>query len=484
MGTPVDGYLRHIMTMCAVERSGAVADYIPELTRVAPDGYGLSLCMHDGHVYSHGDSATSFTIQSIAKALTYAMVLTRLGPREVDRRIGVEPSGEAFNEISVDRARRPKNPMINAGAITAASLLLPQVRDLDDGAVDAAFDELVAFYSACAGRRLTLDEAVYRSEVRTGARNRAIAYMLDSFGGMGTEPEAALDLYLRQCSLRVTTDDLAVIGCTLATGGVNPRTGRQVVAPEVAQRVLSVMTTCGMYDGAGDWVSSVGLPAKSGVGGGILAILPGQLGIGVYSPRLDAHGNSVRGIETCRHLSTDLGLHMFNVTRESRVTMRATYNIGEFGVGADWSERERGYLRTCRDRVRVYELQGDLTFSGAESAMRRLEADADDYDVAVVDISRTGVIDAVARTMVLTFKHSLEGRGQKAIVVDPDGVLRASVERHRYDQIVPDIVAPEALRGFDPTLPHVHGTMEDAVTDAEAFQLKQRYGRGEMFGGG
>ena len=350
------------MTLCATDRAGAVADYIPELTRVDPDGYGLSLCMHDGHLYSHGDSAEQFTIQSISKALTYALVLTRLGPREVDAKIGVEPSGEAFNEISVDGARRPKNPMINAGAIMSASLLLPQVRDADSATmdsespevrtVDAVFDDLVSFYSACAGRRLHIDDAVYRSERRTGARNRAIAYMLDSFGVLDADPEAALDLYLRQCSLRVTTDDLAVIGCTLATGGVNPRTGRQIVSPEVAQRVLSVMTTCGMYDGAGDWVSSVGLPAKSGVGGGILAILPGQLGIGVYSPRLDAHGNSVRGIDTCRHLSTDLGLHMFNVTRESRVTMRATYDIGEFEVGADWTERERGYLRTCRDRVR------------------------------------------------------------------------------------------------------------------------------------
>ncbi|MED5803722.1 glutaminase A [Gordonia sp. Z-3] len=493
MSTPVDGYLRHIMTLCATDRAGAVADYIPELTRVDPDGYGLSLCMHDGHLYSHGDSAEQFTIQSISKALTYALVLTRLGPREVDAKIGVEPSGEAFNEISVDGARRPKNPMINAGAIMSASLLLPQVRDADSATmdsespevrtVDAVFDDLVSFYSACAGRRLHIDDAVYRSERRTGARNRAIAYMLDSFGVLDADPEAALDLYLRQCSLRVTTDDLAVIGCTLATGGVNPRTGRQIVSPEVAQRVLSVMTTCGMYDGAGDWVSSVGLPAKSGVGGGILAILPGQLGIGVYSPRLDAHGNSVRGIDTCRHLSTDLGLHMFNVTRESRVTMRATYDIGEFEVGADWTERERGYLRTCRDRVRVYELQGDLTFSGAEAAMRRLETDADHYDLVIIDISRIGIIDPVARTMVLSFKHRLAERGRKAMVVDPDGVLRASVERHRHDHVVPDIIAPEALRGFDPTLPHVHATMEDAVSDAEAFQLKRRYTRGEMFGG-
>ncbi|MFW0787314.1 glutaminase A [Gordonia sp. CPCC 206044] len=484
MSTHVDGYLDHIMAVCAQNRSGEPADYIPELAQVDPEGYGLSMSVHDGHVYSHGDAQTLFTIQSISKPLTYAMALSRVGFVETDAKIGVEPSGEAFNEISVDGRGRPKNPMINAGAILTASMLLPPVREFDASVVDRVFDEIVDFYSACAGRRLSLDADVYRSEVATGARNRAIAYMLDSFGEVDCDPDAALDLYTRQCSLQVTTDDLAVIGATLANGGVNPRTGREVINQEVAQRVLSVMTTCGMYDGAGDWVSSVGLPAKSGVGGGILAILPGQLGIGVYSPRLDAHGNSVRGIDTCRHLSTDLGLHMFNLARESRVTIRAVYDIDEFGVSADWSERERGYLRTCRDRVRVYELQGDLTFSGAESAMRRLETDLGLFDVAIVDISRIGVIDPVARTMILSFKHTLDDRGQRAMLVDPDGVVRASVERHRNDRILPDLAVPEVLRGFDPTLPHVHGSLEDAVTDAEAFQLKRRYGDGEDFGVG
>lgn len=471
------------MDVCADDRSGEPADYIPELTQVDPDGYGLSLCMHDGHLYNDGDSGHRFTIQSVSKPLTYALALTRLGFAEVDDKIGVEPSGEAFNEIRVDDRRRPKNPMINAGAILASSLLLPPVRDVNPSTVDRVFAELVEFFSECAGRRLTLDENVYRSEAQTGARNRAIAYMLDSFGVVDTDPEAALDIYYRQCSLEVTTADLAVIGATLACGGVNPRTGRQVLKPEVAQRVMAVMTMCGMYDGAGDWVSAVGLPAKSGVGGGILAVLPGQLGIGVYSPRLDRHGNSVRGILTCRHLSTDLGLHMFNLTRESRVTIRTIYDIGEFEVGADWGERERSFLRTCRDRVRVYELQGDLTFSGAESAMRRLESDIDAFEAAIVDLSRIDAIDPVARTMLLTFKHTLESRGQLGLVVDPDSVLKASVERHRHDHISPDLVAPEALRGFDPTLPHVHSTMDAAVADAEAFQLKRRLA-GDMLDGG
>ena len=468
----VHGYLRHIMDECAPDRSGAVADYIPELAAVDADGYALSMCMHDGNTYSLGDVGVEFTIQSVSKPLTYALALTRLDVAEVDGKIGVEPSGEAFNEISVDERRRPRNPMINAGAILASSMLLPPVRSLPAGAVDKAFDELVEFYSGCAGRHLTIDEQVYASEAATGSRNRAIVYMLDSFGAVDTDPEAALDLYFRQCSLRVTSDDLAAIAATIAAGGVNPRTGRRVLSNEVAQRLLSVMTTCGMYDGAGDWVTSVGLPAKSGVGGGILAVLPGQLGIGVYSPRLDQHGNSVRGVDTCRRLSRDLGLHMFNVTRESRVSIRSVYSIGEFEVGADSDELQRSYLRTCRDRVRVYELQGDLTFAGAERALRRIESDLDDLDVAIVEISRVGVIDPVARTMLLGIKHTTDVRGQRAMLVDPDGVVRESVDSHRSDFVVPNLNAPEQLRGLDPTLPHVHSTMEAAVRDAEEFQLE------------
>ena len=477
MESLVDGYFSHIMNECRSDHGGAVADYIPELSAVDPNGYALSLCVHDGHTYSHGDTATAFTIQSVSKPLTYAMALQKHGAVAVDAKIGVEPSGEAFNEISVDDRRRPKNPMINAGAIFAASMLLPPMDTVDEGAVAAAFAEVLEFYSGCAGRRLTMDEDVYASESATGSRNRAIAYMLDSFGALETSPDAALDLYYRQCSIRVTTDDLAGIGATIANGGVNPRTGRSVFSGETAQRLLSVMTTCGMYDGAGDWVTTVGLPAKSGVGGGILAVLPGQLGIGVYSPRLDEHGNSVRGVQVCRSLSKDLGLHMFNVTRESRVTIRSVYDLSDTSVGAEWSERERSYLRTCRDTIRVYELQGDLTFAGAESVHRRLEADMNQYTVVIVEISRIGVIDAVARTMVLSMKRRLDQTGRRAMLVDPDGVVRASVERHRNDTALPDLDAPQELQGFDPALPHVHSTMDDAITDAETFLLKHYYDR-------
>ncbi|MEH3156254.1 MAG: glutaminase A [Gordonia paraffinivorans] len=413
--------------------AGAVADYIPELARVDPDTFAVSLVVHDGHIYSVGDSSTEFTIQSISKALTYALALRDCGVDVVDANIGVEPSGEAFNEISVDHStRRPRNPMINAGALTAAALLIrpemmpttPSTRVEWAPHLDAAFARILEFYSGCAGRQLSMDDAVYRSEMATGSRNRAIAYMLQSFGVFPSHPQATVDLYVRQCSVRVTSDDLAVIGSTFANGGVNPRTGRRMVDGQIARRVLSVMTTCGMYDGAGDWVTSVGLPAKSGVGGGILAVLPGQLGIGVFSPRLDDHGNSVRGVRACRLLSEDLGLHMFTVARESRVTIRSVYDGRELESGVrERTSREGGYVRAHRERIRVLELQGDLTFSGVESVVRRVDSFRGRADVIVVDLSRVGVVDDVSRRLLV---GALRTRGDDApgwVVVDPDGVL-------------------------------------------------------------
>ena len=198
---------------------------------------------------------------------------------------------------------------------------------------------------------------MYASEKATGSRNRAIAYMLQSFGVLDDDPDDVLDVYFRQCSLNVTATDLARMAATLARGGVNPMTGRRVTDAAVVRRTLSVMVTCGMYDAAGDWVSAVGMPAKSGVGGGIVAVLPGQLGIGVYSPLLDAKGNSVRGVRVCRSLSEQLGLHFLTVSRDSRASLRAVYEP--------------------RDDIRVYETHGDLLFCGAEQVVRTVDRERD-----------------------------------------------------------------------------------------------------------
>lgn len=441
MESVVERYLGRIESGCLPLDQGALADYIPELASVDPDRFAVSLVVHDGHIYSVGDSTTEFTIQSISKALTYALALLECGVELVDANIGVEPSGEAFNEISVDHAtRRPRNPMINAGALTAAALLIrpetmpvhPTSRDEWAPHLDSAFARILDFYSGCAGRQLSIDEAVYRSEMATGSRNRAIAYMLQSFGVFPSHPQATVDLYVRQCSVRVTSDDLAVIGSTFANGGVNPRTGRRMVDGQIARRVLSVMTTCGMYDGAGDWVTSVGLPAKSGVGGGILAVLPGQLGIGVFSPRLDEHGNSVRGVRACRLLSEDLGLHMFTVARESRVTIRSVYDGRELPLSTrERSTREAGYLRAHRERIRVLELQGDLTFSGVESVVRRVESFRGHAQVIVFDLRRVGVVDDVSRRLLVAVLRTRGDDAPSWVAVDPDGTLtHLSGDRH------------------------------------------------------
>lgn len=448
----VESYLQFIHDSCAVGEQGALADYIPELTRVDPNGFGLSMAVHEGHVYSIGDARVGFTIQSVSKPLTYALALTHKGFAAVDERIGVEPSGEAFNEISVDSRRRPRNPMINAGAILSASLLLEAQPD-----VDKAFAELLEFYGACAGRKLSLDTEVYESEMRSGARNRAIAFMLQSFGTLKAPPEDTIDLYFRQCSVIVTTDDLAVIGGTLANGGVNPRTGRRALGQNVVQRVLSVMTTCGMYDGAGDWVTSVGLPAKSGVGGGIMAVLPGQLGIGVYSPLLDEHGNSVRGVSACKRLSSDLGLHIFNVTRESRVAVRSHYDAEELDIVTDRTPEERRYLNAKRNRIRVYELQGDLTFSGMESVLRRLRASVSSFDVAILDMSRVDQIDEVSRAMLVSSSQNLRASGRDGVIFDPDSVV---IQKGAH--------ASEARRGAE----SVVQTMTEALARAEDSLLE------------
>ncbi|UXA16713.1 glutaminase A [Mycobacterium sp. SMC-4] len=399
MSELVQRYLDHIRDEHADVDDGALADYIPELAGVDPDGFALSLAMADGYIYESGDAGREFTIQSISKPFTYALALDQIGVDAVDAKIGVEPSGDAFNEISVDSATKiPKNPMINAGAIAAVSLI-------PASSPDARFGLIQEFYSAFVGRHLEVDDDVYQSEKATGSRNRAIGYMLESFGVLDDDPDEVLDVYYRQCALRVTSTDLASMGATLARGGVHPEFGR-VTTAAVVKRTLSVMVTCGMYDAAGDWVSAVGMPAKSGVGGGIVAVLPGQLGIGVYSPKLDDKGNSVRGVRVCRSLSEELGLHFLTVRRDSLATLR---NIYEPHAG-----------------VRIYETHGDLLFSGAEQVVRVVDEERDLFEVAILDVSRVDDIDDAARSLLAGMAAELQDEGKQGLLVDPDGAVIAS----------------------------------------------------------
>ncbi len=320
------------------DRSGEVLHGIPALENVDPDTFGICLATADGHVYEEGDTDLPFCIQSISKAFTYGMALEDNGTKQVDAKIDVEPSGDLFNEISLHPVtHRPRNPMINAGAIAASSL----VRGAD---VHAQIERVQATYSKYAGRRLEMDEDIYASMQESGHRNRAISHMLREFGILECSPDDALEVYLRQCSVMVTCSDLAMMGATLANLGINPQTGKTVLPQVHMERVLSVMSTCGMYDAAGEWVASVGMAAKSGVGGGIVAVLPGQLALAVFSPRLDEHGNSVRGVQACRQLSQDLELHALHVTRAAHGAIRDSYDIVEAPSSMQRPQADRDVL--------------------------------------------------------------------------------------------------------------------------------------------
>ncbi|MEV6364114.1 glutaminase A [Nocardia asteroides] len=409
--------LDEVYAACRADTSGAPADYIPELAAVEPDAFGLCLATADGLIYQVGDTEAGFTIQSISKPFTYALALADRGLDGVAAHIDVEPSGEPFNEISLQPdTQRPSNPMINSGAITAASLI--DGRDTAD-----KFERVRRCYSRFAGRELTMDESVYRSEARTGFRNRAIGYMLRSVGIIDVDPDDAVDRYFRQCSIEVTCADLAVMAATLADNGVNPKTRERALSTALTERVLSVMTTCGMYNAAGDWVTTVGLPAKSGVGGGIIAVLPGQLGISVYSPRLDAHGNSVRGVAACRELSRRLELHFCHVTRAARTAIRADYSVAQVPSRLRRSPEDAEALAAHGDRAWVYELHGDLLFAGAERAVRAIETRVGQLDALVIDLRRVGEVSAVAREMFTALQAGLVRRGSRVALVDPEARL-------------------------------------------------------------
>jgi glutaminase len=288
--------------------AGAVADYIPELGRAEPGDFGLAIMSVKGRLHSAGDAAKPFTIQSVSKALAFCLALEAAGRSKVSERVGYEPSGDAFNAIELlPGSNRPHNPMVNAGAI-AISGLLCEVFGAD------AFPRLLACFSAAAGRQLDVDERVCESEHLTGNRNRAIAHLLRAHGILKVDPDMALDVYFRQCSVRVTAIDLAAMGATLANMGGQPVTGTEVFGVQAVRTTLSVMFTCGMYDYAGNWACDVGIPAKSGVGGGIMGVINRQFGIASYSPPLDAKGNSARGVASFQRLAEEFGLHAFDCT--------------------------------------------------------------------------------------------------------------------------------------------------------------------------
>jgi glutaminase len=290
----------------ARETGGKVAEYIPALAEADPTHFGICVANTHGESVAVGDANHPFSIQSVSKPFVFALVCDALGPDEVERLLGVDATGQPFNSVMAIelRADHTTNPMVNSGAIATTSLVA-------GASAEDRWTRVRDGLSRFAGRRLELDERVYASERATNERNAGIAHLLRGYGRAYCDPDEATDVYTRQCSLLVTARDLAMMGATLAGGGVNPATGERVVAADTCRRVLAVMATAGLYEHSGHWLFDVGLPGKSGVSGGIIAVAPGKGALATFSPPLDEAGNSVRGLLATRFLSVRLGLNLF-----------------------------------------------------------------------------------------------------------------------------------------------------------------------------
>lgn len=410
MRSPIDSYLAKLYTELLDLDAGAPYQGIPAMANADTSKFAIAMATVDGHVYQVGDADLEFSIQSISKPFSYALALDDLGLDAVDQKIDVEPSGDVFNEISLARGTgRPANAMINAGAIATISL----IRDTDT----PRFERILGHFSRSAGRSLEVSHSIYASEALTGHRNRALAYLLRSFDIIETDPTPVLEDYFRACSVMVNTQDLAMMAATLANGGVQPRTGAQAMSKEAVQRTLSVMTTCGMYDDAGAWISAVGMPAKSGVGGGLIAVLPGQVGLAIYSPALDAHGSSVRGVAASERISADMGMHFVRAARLARSVIRDHYDITEAPSYTRYSDAANGLLAECGERAHIVELAGDLLFAGTESMVREVSGLDTSVELVILDLRRVDEIDRIAVQMIHELARELEAGGRTLSLV-------------------------------------------------------------------
>jgi glutaminase len=291
-------------------KEGANADYIPALAKVDPNIYGIVLVTTDGKVYTVGDVKSEVSIQSISKVFTMAKVMEEQGPQAIADNMGVDATGQVFNSIvAVEQYRGAEmNAMVNPGAITSTSMV-------KGATYEEIWNKILGFHSDFAGRPLAVNEEVYKSEAETNQRNQAIAMLMYAYGHIKEEPLRACDIYTKQCSISVNAKDLATMAATLANGGKNPVTGKQVMQAANVPEVLAVMATAGLYDDSGKWLFTTGLPAKSGVGGGILAVSPGKFGIAVISPPLDKAGNSVKAQKAIADVSNALGGNPYAVKR-------------------------------------------------------------------------------------------------------------------------------------------------------------------------
>ncbi|WKD60718.1 Glutaminase 1 [Corynebacterium ciconiae DSM 44920] len=415
MSTPIHDYLALALDSIEYDEEGKVADYIPALAQANPEHKAIGLCTSHGRIYCAGDAEHEFSMQSVSKPFAYALALEERGLQAVLETVGVEPSGEAFNELSLDTpTNRPVNPMINAGAIAINQLI-----NGEDSTIEERVEKILSQFSRLAGRELSVDMAVAYSELDSSDRNFAIAHMLRSYGIIGDDAHDAVVSYVYQCSINVTVRDLAVMAATLSNGGVQPLTGEQVVSEDVCHQTLAVMASAGMYDAAGRWMTSVGIPAKSGVSGGMMGCLPGQLGIATFSPPLDVNGNSVLGRKVFQRLSRDWGLHLMSTDRRGVHAVRELVQEGD---------------------ISLLKLQGTLNFSAGEAFLHAMRTREIRGPLFAVDISRVISLAPVAERMLLEGLRRVREEGHRVMIIDPDSqVDQSSLSGEECFEVVTDI---------------------------------------------
>lgn len=305
-GSKIDAAVKEAYERYRGLNEGKNADYIPALAQVPSAYFGIALCTGDGKVHEAGDTKQVFSIQSISKAFTAALVMQESGADKLEETVGVDATGQRFNSITAIEQYKgeEQNPLVNPGAIAT-------VGNIKGGSADEVWNKIIQIHSDFAGRQLEVNQPVYKSESDTNQRNRAISMLMSAYERFPMDPAVAVDLYTRQCSINVSAHDLAVMGATLAFGGRNPVTGKQVIDAKNVPGVLAIMATAGMYDDSGKWLYHTGLPTKSGVGGGLVAVAPGKCGIGTFAPPLDGAGNSVRGQRAITDIAAALNLNPY-----------------------------------------------------------------------------------------------------------------------------------------------------------------------------
>jgi glutaminase len=305
-GSKIDAAIKAAHDRYKTLQEGKNADYIPALAEVPSTYFGIAVVGSDGKVHEVGDTKPLFSIQSISKVFTAALVMQESGAKKLEETVGVDATGQVFNSITAVEQYKGKeqNPFVNPGAIAT-------VGNVKGTSPDEIWKKIVGIHSDFAGRQLEVNQPVYKSESDTNQRNRAISMLMSAYERFPMDHAVAVDLYTRQCSINVSARDLAIMGATLAFGGRNPVTGKQVIDPAHVPGVLAIMATAGMYDDSGKWLFDTGLPTKSGVGGGLVAVSPGKAGIGTFSPPLDAAGNSVRGMKAINDITKALALNPY-----------------------------------------------------------------------------------------------------------------------------------------------------------------------------